>query len=167
MVGATQGPDSSDTGNLSWARSTFPLSCTKSLKWWHWYHTCREAHIISQCIQQLQAHAKGRTHYDSNTSKNYIEAIVRQLKQIENKKICFTIKYASWSWDSDNQHEILRVTLSPKVTEEQFSNRSKDKNTKTLRLTPCRTTHSSFWFIRQYSLLDSTNRPVMRITMSN
>ena len=72
------------------------------------------------------------THLSGNSIKNYIDAIARKIRVIENQKLTTSSFYGNWSWSTDNQYQILRDTISKKVSKEDKQFRGKKEKSQNL-----------------------------------
>lgn len=91
--------------------------------------------ILSKYVAQLRPLKQNITHYEGNALKNYVDAIVRKMRQLENCSNDLSEKYGNWSCWTDNAYMCLRQTLSQKVTTEHFEHPRKKRKTKSDSIT--------------------------------
>jgi len=92
----------------------------------------QRAHLLSAYAKTLMPKKENLTHLSGNSIKNYIDAIARKMRVIENQKLTTSSFYGNWSWSTDNQYQILRDTISKKVNKEDKQFRGKKEKSQNL-----------------------------------
>ena len=76
----------------------------------------QRAHLLSEYVRSLKPQVKDITHLGGNSIKNYVDAIVRKMRNLENGKTTLSSFYGNWSWNTNNEYSTLRKTMSAKKT---------------------------------------------------
>ena len=90
----------------------------------------QRAHLLSEYVRSLKPQVKDITHLGGNSIKNYVDAIVRKMRNLENGKTTLSSFYGNWSWNTNNEYSTLRKTIALKVSEEDTLYRGKKKKSR-------------------------------------
>jgi hypothetical protein len=61
----------------------------------------QSAHFLPEYVGSLHPQVKDISHLGGNSVKNYVDAIIRKMKNVENGKATFSSFYGNWSWNTN------------------------------------------------------------------